>query len=236
MNYVDMCNEVLVRMREEEITSVIDPDNDPEQKMVCKLVNDARAFVERSHAWNALRKVWVIDLALEQYKYNLSGAAEQSSIYLVKYGSGSELREVPSLWMSKRGRETGSPSWYAPSHVDRHTVQMHIYPRPDESFGGTGDIFEYTRAEYGLSSYAQPEKQLSVFGYGQGEPLTTNDSEIVVPNEPVMHYALAMAQRERGEAGGQNSAEIFALAKQFLSDAISWDVTNSSGEYVWVAN
>ena len=77
---------------------------------------------------------------------------------------------------------------------------------------------------------------MSVFGYGQGEPLTTNDSEIVVPNEPVMHYALAMAQRERGEAGGQNSAEIFALAKQFLSDAISWDVTNSSGEYVWVAN
>ena len=71
MTYLEMVNEVLVRMREEEVTSVVDPENDPEQKMVCKFVNDARSFVERSHAWNALRRVWVIDLAHEQYRYFL---------------------------------------------------------------------------------------------------------------------------------------------------------------------
>ena len=236
MTYLEMVNEVLVRMREEEVTSVVDPENDPEQKMVCKFVNDARSFVERSHAWNALRRVWVIDLAHEQYKYNLTGASEQSSVYLLKYGTGNNLHEVPSKWIESKGREMGSPRWFAPSHVDKHTVQVSVYPRPDESFGGSGDIFEYTLAQFGQASFAAPNKQLYAYGYGQGNRLVSNEDEIAVPDDPVMNYALAFSQRERGEAGGQNSAEIFALARQYLSDAISWDVTNSSGEYVWEAN
>lgn len=236
MTYLEMVNEVLVRMREEEVTSVVDPENDPEQKMVCKFVNDARSFVERSHAWNALRRVWVIDLAHEQYRYSLSNAAEQSTIYHLKYGNNSPLKEVPSKWIDAKGRDNGSPRWFAPSHVDKHTVQIQVYPRPDESFGGSGDIFEYTLAQFGQASFAVPDKQLYAYGYGQGQRLVSDGDEIVIPEDPVMSYALAFSQRERGEAGGQNSAEIFAMAKQYLSDAISWDVTNSSGEYVWVAN
>jgi hypothetical protein len=44
---------------------------------------------------------------------------------------------------------------------------------------------------------------------------------------------MAYASRERGEAGGASSMELFALAKQYLSDAISWDANNSSLEYIW---
>ena len=45
-----MVNEVLVRMREDEVTSVADPDNDAQQKIVCKFVqdaNDSNKLVER---------------------------------------------------------------------------------------------------------------------------------------------------------------------------------------------
>ena len=236
MNYLEMVNEVLVRMREEEVTDVNDPENDPEQRMVCKFVNDARSLVERSHAWNALRKLWVIDLRHEKYKYRLDGHAEASTIYLVRYANGLPLQEVPSKWIESKGREMGSPSWFAPSHVSTHAVELRVYPRPSNKYTGTGNVFEYTTAEYNEASYPSFGNQLHVYGHGQGNRLFKNDDQILVPDDPVMNYALAFSQRERGEAGGQNSAEIFALAKQYLSDAISWDVTNSSGEYVWEAN
>ena len=122
MNYLEMVNEVLVRMREEEVTDVNDPENDPEQRMVCKFVNDARSLVERSHAWNALRKLWVIDLRHEKYKYRLDGHAEASTIYLVRYANGLPLQEVPIKWIESKGKEMGSPSWFAPSHVSTHAV------------------------------------------------------------------------------------------------------------------
>lgn len=236
MNYLEMVNEVLVRMREEEVTDVNDLENDPEQRMVCKFVNDARSFVERSHAWNALKKLWIIDLAHEKHKYRLNGSAEQSSIYLVKYNNGMPLQEVPSKWIESKGREMGSPSWFAPSHVEQHAVQINVYPRPSNKYTGTGNVFEYASSEFGSATFPNPGNQLYVYGHGQGIRLTQNSDQILVPDDPVMNYALAFSQRERGEAGGQNSAEIFALAKQYLSDAISWDVTNSSGEYVWEAN
>jgi hypothetical protein len=234
MNYVDMCNEVLVRMREREIVNVNSADNDPQQKIVTKFVKDAVAFVERAHTWNSSRKLWVIDLAHDVYKYTLRGCAEQSSISFVKYDRGGILHEVSAGWMSSRGRKQGTPGWYAPSHVNDHSVEMHVWPRPDNTFHGTGDIFEYTVGQFGEASFASPEKQLFVYGYGKALPLKESADPINLPDDPVLHYALAYAQRERGEAGGQNSQETFALAKQYLSDAIAWDVNNSRREYEWV--
>lgn len=234
MNYLQMCNEVLVRMREREIDSVSNPDNDPQQKLVTKFVQDAATLVDRSHTWNSSRKIWVLDLAHEVYKYTLKDFAEQSSISLVRYNNGASLDEVSAYWMSRQQRSQGTPSWYAPSHVNNHTVEVHLHPRPDNTFGGGGNVFEYTISQYGEASWASPEKQLLVYGYGKAKPLKNNADEIALPNDPVMHYALAYAQRERGEAGGQNSQETFALAKQYLADAISWDVNNSRREYEWV--
>lgn len=224
-----------MRMREDEVESVNSPDNDPQQKLVCKFVNDAKNLVERSHTWNATRKMWVIDLAHEVYKYTLRGAAEQSALYLVRYDNGARMVEANARWMDQQGRQQGVPHWYAPSHVDQHNIEMRLYPRPDRTFGGSGDVFEYTTAQYGVGSFASPEKQLFVYGYGKTERLVNDDDKIIVPEDPVMHYALAYAQRERGEAGGQNSQEVFGMAKQYLSDAISADINDSSYEYIWEA-
>lgn len=237
MNYLDMCNEVLIRMREREILAVDHPDNDPQQKLVTRFVKDAATLVERSHTWNSSRKIWILDLAHEVYKYRLNGFAEQSSIYLARYDAGAPLQERSADWMARQRRQMGTPQWYAPSHVSDHSVELHVYPRPDNTFGGSGDVFEYSVAEFGENAgtqYASPTKTLFVYGYGKSQPLKNNLDEIALPNDPVMHYALAYAQRERGEAGGQNSQESFALAKQYLSDAIAWDVNNSRAEYNWV--
>lgn len=245
MNYLEMCNEVLVRMREMEISSVSDTNNDPQQKLVTRFVNDAKQFVERSHTWNALRKMWIIDPAHEVYKYNLNGASEQSHIYLVRYMSGAVLKEANPRWMERRTPSLGSPHWYSLSSVNNHTVTLTLYPYPDNTFSDSHDIYEYGDAflddpsdEYSWdveSMTVSPDKTLVVHGFAHQDRLKNDDDTFLIPEDPVLHYALAYAARERGEAGGASSVELFAMAKQILSDSISWDVGNSHLEYIWKA-
>jgi hypothetical protein len=264
MNYLEMCNEVLVRMREVEISSVKD-DNDPQQKLVCKFVNDAKQFVERSHDWNALRTFWVVDLAHDVHKYELVGATEQSKIYNVQYVSGCPMREANARWLESRPQTKGNPHCYSLGSVKDNAVVLRVWPYPDNTFGDAHDIYEFgtaildgkyrvTPALYGQGIYtdshynqpeglvdgdfnptyaASPDKTLMVHGFAQTMRLKEDADKFVIPEDPILYYALAYAARERGEAGGASSMELFALAKQYLSDAISWDVGNSHLEYIW---
>lgn len=272
MNYLEMCNEVLVRMREQEIERVDDPMNDPQQRLVCKFVNDAKRLVENSHTWNGLRKVWVIDLAHEVHKYNLMGASEQTPIYLVRYVSGAVLKEANPRWMERKPGQNGSPHWYTLSNVHNHNVTLKVWPYPDNTFGDSHDVYEFGEAEfptthsfalgetadlydkakymkgrYGVvddgsvddgsvndeSYFGSPDKTLLAYGFAHQDRLKNDEDTFLVPEDPILYYALAYAARERGEAGGASSAELFAMAKQYLSDAISWDANNSHLEYIW---
>lgn len=274
MNYLEMINEVLVRMREIEITSeqgVLSKDLDPQQKMVCKLVNDARNFVMRAHTWNAFRTVWILDLAHGVNRYNLRGGTEQSTISFIRYDDGPLIEEVNMHEISSRPSRQGRPLWFAPGWVNlgdaspivvksseyneseygsfagygqedevirpfnEKCVQIEVWPVPDNSYGGTGDVYKYTEAQFGLGQWGQKGSQLFAYGYSQPSPLYADEDLMIVPDDPVMHFALAYAISERGEAGGATAQQGFALAKQYLSDAISWDVNNSRGEYIWEA-
>ena len=77
MNYLEMCNEVLVRMREQEISSVTDRNNDPQQKLVCKFVNDAKRQVEDAYDWNALGQEITVTTTSGTYVYSLTGAGQK---------------------------------------------------------------------------------------------------------------------------------------------------------------
>lgn len=238
MNYLEMCNEVLVRMREDEITDVASPSNDSQQKLVCKFVNDAKQFVEKSHDWNGLRKMWIIDPAHEVYKYKLTGASEQSRIYMVRWMNGAMLRETDQRHLESKPPGNGVPYWYSLSAVQDKSVVLRLWPYPDYTFSDSFDIYEYGEAfldtEYNVESItATPDRTLMVYGYAFSDRLTKNEDQFLIPEDPILQYALAYSARERGEAGGASSMELFALAKQYLSDAISWDVANASLEYLW---
>lgn len=275
MNYLEMCNEVLVRMREMEIApeqGVLSRDLDPQQKMVLKLVNDARNFVMRAHTWNAFRTVWILDLAHGVNRYNLRGGTEQSTVSFIRYDDGPLLQEVNMHEITGRPSQQGTPRWFAPGWVNlgdaspiivppsefneseygawfsrygqenevirptnEKCVQIEVWPVPNNSYGGTGDVYKYTEAQFGLGQWGQKGSQLFAYGYTQAPLLYADEDLMIVPDDPVMHFALAYAISERGEAGGATAQQGFALAKQYLSDAISWDVNNSRAEYIWEA-
>jgi len=75
--------------------------------------------------------------------------------------------------------------------------------------------------------------ELVVNGYGMAPKLVANEDICEIPEQVVLYYALSLASRERGEVGGMAAAEIFALSKQYLADAIARDIGNSRHEYTW---
>ena len=245
MNYLDMVNEVLVRMREDEITSVADKDNDPQQKLVCKFVQDAHEFVKGSHTWNSQRKVWAVPLDQGKALYTLPASGQSAAIYTVRFSGSQELlREANARYLSEQKPVDGKPHLYATSHTSKNELAVQLYPVPDERYKRadiTGEAAEYGIAEYALSEYngdgsgGDNGQDLLFFGYSQAPRLGVDSDDTAIPDMPVMYYALAYASRERGELGGQSTGELFALAASYLSDSIAWDVNNSSLEYIWRA-
>ena len=242
MKYLEMVNEVLVRMREDEILSVTDSNNDPQQKLVCKLVQDAAEFVMGSHTWNSQRKVWTVPLLEGKDRYTLPASGQGAAIYTVRYpGTEDLLMETNARYLSAKRVMSGKPSLYCPSWTDRGNIALQVYPVPDDRYQSSDDTAssEYGIAEYALAEYDGRESEgsntLAVFGYAKSSRLSSDVDEVTLPTMPVMYYSLAYASRERGELGGQSTGELFALAASYMSDAIAWDVNNSSLEYIWSA-
>lgn len=237
MKYLELCNEVLIRLREDEITDVKDPDNEPQQKLVTRFVNDALSFVDKSHTWNAKRKIWAIDLQEGMGAYTIAGL-ESSALYKIRWaGPGGLLKEVDTRWMAGQPDNKGRPVYFTQSYVDNHNTELRLWPIPNEDYQSGGVIYEYSIAEYFLSDYNgdyyDPNKSLIIEGFKETARLKENDDIMTLPLDPVLYFALAYSSRERGEVSGQSSMELFALAKSYLTDAISWDVSKSSTEYLW---
>jgi len=56
---------------------------------------------------------------------------------------------------------------------------------------------------------------------------------LLIPAMPVIHLAVALAARERGETGGTSTPEYFAMADAYLSDAIALDAQKHPYETDW---
>jgi hypothetical protein len=56
---------------------------------------------------------------------------------------------------------------------------------------------------------------------------------LVIPSAPVIHLAIALLARERGETGGTSAPEYFAIADNYLSDAIALDAQKHPDETIW---
>ena len=63
--------------------------------------------------------------------------------------------------------------------------------------------------------------------------LSANDDSLLIPSQPVIHLAVALLARERGETGGTSTAEYFQIANQYLSDAIAIDAAKHPEEMVF---
>ena len=207
MNYLELVNDVLIRLREPEATSVSD---NAYVKLIAKYVNDSKRQVEDSYNWNALSETLSATTAADVFNYVLVGTGQRFRVIdVLNDTSNRVLRNAPTNWMNEMFLITtpmkGSPEYYNFNGTDNNgDTQVDLFPIPN----GAYDIrFNVIRPQV---------------------PLALNSDTLLVPHEPVILGALARAQAERGEDGGVQTAETYVLYNQSLADAIALE----SGRYI----
>jgi len=213
MTYLEIVNKVLIRLREDEVSAV---SQTAYSKLIGEFVNDALRQVEDAWDWSALRSTFTITTTADIFNYVLTGggnnlkllnALNDTSNHFMKYGT--------QTWFDNQflnaSPPTGSPMYYTFNGVDSDgDTQIDVYPIPDGVYTLRYNCVVRTQS------------------------LTNDIDQVIVPSLPVIHLAVALATRERGEMGGNSTPEMFASADRMLSDAIALDAAKHPEETVFV--
>jgi hypothetical protein len=215
MTYLEAVNDVLVRLREQEVTAVTD---NAYSKLIGKFINDAKRQVEDAYNWNALTETLTVTTANQVFNYVLTGIGQrfrvldvinQEKDWFLNNETTSRMNE---LFLNETFRY-GSPDRYNFNGVDVNgDTQVDLYPVPD----GVYNIY---------FNVIKPS-----------DKLTLSADIIKVPSEPVIFLAYAKALVERGEDNGVMSNEAYQLFKESLADHISAEANRYPDEITWVAN
>ncbi len=212
MNYLDIMNNVLRRLREEEVTNV---SENTYARMAGDFINDAKTMVEQAADWSALRETLVINTVADDNLYSLANCGDDAKVM-------SALNNTQNCFLSYQTKDwfndniyisdevSGAPNYYTFKGLDSSgDTQVLVNPKPDNTYQLHFDVIK-RQAEL------------------------TNDSDVLkVPSKPVIHLAVALLARERGETGGTSTAEYFAIADKYLSDAIAIDAAKHPEEMIF---
>ena len=212
MTYLEIVNDILVRLRENEVTSVNDTTY---SKLISKYVKDAQRTVEDAYSWNSLAVTLSAVTSPDLFNYVLVGsgnrfrmldAINDTSNWFMQYKSSEEMN---SLFLN------ASPAKGSPTHFNFNgfspegDTQVDLYPIPNGAYDLRFNII-------------QPQ-----------DPLKFDSDKLLVPEEPVIFLATAKALAERGEDGGIASAEMYALYKESLADHVAIEMSRHPDEQVW---
>jgi len=212
MTYLNLVNNVLRRLREDEVASVTD---NTYSKMVGDFVNDAKKLVEDSWDWSGLRTTLTVTTTSGIFNYVLTGSQNKIKVLDVINDTSNVFMEYQTAhWFNDKYLNqdpvSGSPDYYTYNGVDSNgDTQVDIYPKPDGVYS------------------------LRFNCILRNDELSADTDELVIPSQPVIHMAVALLARERGETGGTSAAEYFGIADKYLSDAIALDAQKHPEEVIW---
>jgi hypothetical protein len=211
-NFLELTNDVLIRLREPEASSVSD---NAYVKLIARYVNDSKRQVEDAYNWNALSETLSAVTGTDVFNYVLEGTGQRFRVIdVLNDTSNFVMRNATTLWMNQQfliaNPAKGSPYYYNFNGTNSNgDTQVDVFPIPDGVYNLRFNVI-------------RPQVELVL-----------NSDQLLVPHEPVVLGALARAQAERGEDGGVQSAESYALFKQSLADAISLESARYFEEEAW---
>ena len=219
MTFRGLINEVLIRLREDTISSDWSGDiNDSGtitdyQKVIGSLVNDTKRSVESYHDWLVLRQTVDITTVASTKNYNLSSGQEFKVLDVVNNSTGYQLTQVNRSYLNSimyPNDPTGEPTYYGFNGADSsNNLKVDLSPIPTEAQTISFDIVKYQ------------------------DELTEAATVINIPNKPVVLGAWARAIAERGEDGGTQSSIAAQEATNSLNQAIMIDGGNAKYENDW---
>ena len=185
--------------------------------MAGDFVNDAKKLVEAAWDWSALRTTLTITTSADIFNYVLVGSQNRiKALDVINYTSNFFMQYQPSSWFDDKYLNetpaTGAPQYYTYNGIDSQgDSQIDVYPKPDGVY------------------------TLRFNCVLRNEDLTADTDQLLIPHMPVVHMAIALLARERGETGGTSTPEYFALADKYLSDAVALDAQKHPDETIWYA-
>jgi hypothetical protein len=214
MTYLELVNDVLVRLREATVSTVSETSY---SALIGKFVNDAKRQIEDAYAWNVLGTTITLSTTSGTYSYSLTGSGQKFQVIdVLNVTSNLRMKNIDFATMNRYQNFStpvnAIPAYYAFDGVDSNSdTKVTLYPRPD---GVYSIPFSLTVPQATLSS----------------------DSTVVkVPDTLVVQNAYARALVERGEDGGLSSSEAYLLYKSMLSDYIALEGTRYPENQEFVA-
>jgi hypothetical protein len=211
MTYLELVNKVLIRLRENEVTSVQDT---PYSKLIGEFINITKREVEDAWNWEALHTTITATTVSGLYSYVLTGSGTRSRILdVINDTNDYLLKRQTKKWFDKsfliRPIVTDKPRYYNINGVSNETGdhQVDLYPVPD-------GVYEVR------------------FNLVQPQPDLVEDSDdILVPYQVVIEGALALALDERGEDGGYQKQDI--NYRNILADFIAIENGGRVEDTIW---
>jgi hypothetical protein len=210
--YLQLVNNVLIRLRETEVSSVGDT---PYSSLIGVFVNDAKREIEDAHEWNVLTTTIVLPTVAGTRNYTLTGSGQRFRTQDVLNDTQDiPMQQVPTNWMNRQyflGTIQGAaPTYYNYSGIDGDDTQVDVWPNPDGVYS--------LRFELVIPQ----------------ENLTANADILKVPAYLVQMLAYAKAVGERGEDGGTSFSEIYQQYRLALADAVAIEKNRYDDETTWV--
>ena len=204
MTYLELVNDVLVRLRESSVSTVGETTY---SSLIGKFVNDAKRQIEDSFNWNVLSTTVTITTVANTHAYSMTGAGQKFQVNdAINSTSFIGLKNISFVDMNRKLNfgtpSTGIPSEFTFDGVDSSgDTKVELFPIPN---GVYTVMFDLAVPQAALSSDATSVKVLDYL---------------------VAQSAYARALIERGEDGGTASSEAYALFRGMLSDAIALEGT-----------
>lgn len=206
--YLQLVNEVLVRMREPTVSTV---NENTVSALVGKFINDTKRYIADSYDWDAFNtSVNITTTANNGGPYSLTGSGLRFKVNNVinttAYGELTPItrNELDLNMYGAANTQKAAPGNYVLTGVDTNgDTQVSFWPVPDNGY-----VMRF--------SLLVPEADLS------------SDTDVTkLAKEPIILGALARALIERGEDGGITSSDTYALFKQCLGDIIALELARA---------
>jgi hypothetical protein len=204
MTYLELVNDVLVRLRESTVSTVGETTY---SSLIGKFVNDAKRQIEDSYTWNCLAQTVTVTTTAGTHSYALTGVGQKFRVNdAINTTSVITLVNITVADMNRK-LNFGTPAQSIPSEYCFNGVdgsgdtKIDLFPVPSGAFTLLFDVIV-------------PQATLS-----------SDSTSVKVLDYLVAQSAYARALIERGEDGGTSSSEAYALFRGMLSDAIAMEST-----------
>ena len=225
MTYREIINEVLRRLREDQIESDwsgnLSTASGPTdyQKMIGDFVNDAKYEVEHYWDWQTLRVTAAINTVADTMSYSLVGSGSDFRVLdVVDTTTGLLLKQVASSALNKKAfpvssQATGQASEYGFNGIDANLdTVVDLWPKPNDV------------------------RQINFNIVKPQDKLQTATTSLYVNPQAVILGTYVRALSERGEDGGTQVSVAAAEFQNVLSRAIEIDAGKTQYETDWYAN